>query len=356
MREDRRPPGHDSSASTWDTEIPAAPGMGLGSSEVSTAPRIFDCFSFNDELLLLEFRFRLLDSVVDRFVLVEADTNRQGKPKELHFLKNRDRYQPWLSRISHVVVRDIPPAADPWASEEFQRQAIPRGLEGAESSDIALVSDVDEIPNPATVSELRGMTLENPVGLRVRTTYFCVDLQNPHQQGQIPKACRIGYLADPQALRVEEVTQTLPDAGWHLAWLSREIEPAQKLEAFTPHTELDRPWFKSPQHARRCRDLGVDLFGRFLLYPVPWDELGEPIREFASANPWLIHGPRGPWHTFLARCYMTNIWGARFLPLWLVERHPIAAFPVAATLRAVTFPLRGARRAAARRTRRAAQG
>jgi Glycosyltransferase family 17 len=44
---------------------------------------VIDCFTFNDELVLLEVRLSALDSVVDRFVLVEADLTHQGIPKNL---------------------------------------------------------------------------------------------------------------------------------------------------------------------------------------------------------------------------------------------------------------------------------
>lgn len=310
--------------------------------------RLWDCFTFNDEMLLLEFRLGLLDRVVDRFVLVEADTTHQGEPKELVFAANLDRFARWLPKINHVVVRDMPPATDAWVPENFQRRAIMRGLVDADPWDIALISDVDEIPDPDAVRALKEMSLARPLGLAVRTTYFCVDLKEPNPSGWIPKACRVGDLTDPHAVRDAQDTPALPSAAWHLAWLSTQIDPGTKLERYA-HVEYNTPWFKSARHARRCRELGVDLFGRFVLLPVPWEELGEPIQALATAHPELVHGPRGRWRSLLARCYMTNVWAARFLPLWLTDRHPVFTFMVAGAIRVVSFPIRRLR--ASRRQR-----
>lgn len=45
---------------------------------------IYDCFSFFNELDLLEIRLNVLKDVVDRFVLVEAGETHAGKPKPFY--------------------------------------------------------------------------------------------------------------------------------------------------------------------------------------------------------------------------------------------------------------------------------
>ena len=55
--------------------------------------KVYDCFTFFNELDLLEIRLNELNDVVDYFVLVEATTTYSGKPKELYFQKNKDRYK-----------------------------------------------------------------------------------------------------------------------------------------------------------------------------------------------------------------------------------------------------------------------
>lgn len=53
---------------------------------------IIDCFTFFNELDVLEIRLRELDGVVDRFVLVEATLTHQGKPKPLLYAENKERF------------------------------------------------------------------------------------------------------------------------------------------------------------------------------------------------------------------------------------------------------------------------
>ena len=65
--------------------------------------RVFDAFTFSDELDLLEARLTELDSAVYRHVLVEAPVTFQGGPKPLHYLENRDRFAPWADKIIHVT-------------------------------------------------------------------------------------------------------------------------------------------------------------------------------------------------------------------------------------------------------------
>ena len=45
--------------------------------------KIFDCFMYFDEDLLLDLRLNILDKFVDKFVIVESNLTHTGKLKEL---------------------------------------------------------------------------------------------------------------------------------------------------------------------------------------------------------------------------------------------------------------------------------
>ena len=47
--------------------------------------KIYDCFSYWDEDLLLDLRFNILDKYVDYFVVVEGNKTWQNNPKKLRF-------------------------------------------------------------------------------------------------------------------------------------------------------------------------------------------------------------------------------------------------------------------------------
>ena len=119
-------------------------------------PFTIDCFTFNNELVLLELRLRTLEAVVDRFVLVEATRSHTGRPQALIYEEQAELFSAWSDRIRHVVVRDLPFDPNPWVPERFQRNALSRGLEDAPLDAFVLVSDLDEIPRAAVVAGLQG--------------------------------------------------------------------------------------------------------------------------------------------------------------------------------------------------------
>jgi len=111
----------------------------------------YDCFTFFNELDLLEIRLNVLNDVVDWFVLVEATKTHAGNDKHLLFEQNKERYKDFLPKIIHVIVNDYPNFETSWTYENHQRNCIIRGLSDAKKEDILLISDLDEIPNPDAV-------------------------------------------------------------------------------------------------------------------------------------------------------------------------------------------------------------
>jgi beta-1,4-mannosyl-glycoprotein beta-1,4-N-acetylglucosaminyltransferase len=115
---------------------------------------IYDCFTFFDELELLELRLHELGDVVDKFVWVEATKTHSNKYKPLHYQENRVLFQAFHDQIIHVVVDDMPDSNDSWVLENFQRKCIARGLVNCRPEDFILVSDLDEIPRATTVAKV----------------------------------------------------------------------------------------------------------------------------------------------------------------------------------------------------------
>jgi len=128
--------------------------------------KIYDCFTFANELDVLDIRLHELDALVDTFVLVEAPRTFRGEEKPLQFDLNRERYARFASRIVHIVVSDIPLPVngDRWIPQIYQRRAIVRGLPQCAPDDIVMVSDVDEIPDPALLgAEIDALRRPDPV-------------------------------------------------------------------------------------------------------------------------------------------------------------------------------------------------
>ena len=112
---------------------------------------IYDCFMFSDELDTLEMRLKILDDVVDKFVIVEGTRTQNNKEKKLIFDLNKERYSRWSSRLVHIVVDEWPEYENQWTYEHYQRNCILRGLKECKDSDVIIICDVDEIPNPNAI-------------------------------------------------------------------------------------------------------------------------------------------------------------------------------------------------------------
>jgi len=117
--------------------------------------KIYDCFTFYNELDLLEMRLEILSNSVDFFVLVEANKTHSGKEKELFFQNNKEGFAKFSEKIIHVIVEDMPEVVkgDRWLLENFQREAVSRGLFSCQDDDLIIISDLDEIENPKQIKE-----------------------------------------------------------------------------------------------------------------------------------------------------------------------------------------------------------
>ena len=113
---------------------------------------IYDCFTFFNELDLLEIRLNLLNSIVDYFVLVEGTKTFTNKDKRLEYEINKERFKPFRHKIIHIIVDSYPEyTGNPWEYEFFQRNSIMRGLINCKKNDFVIISDVDEIPAPDVI-------------------------------------------------------------------------------------------------------------------------------------------------------------------------------------------------------------
>ena len=113
--------------------------------------KIFDCFSYLDEDLLLELRLNILNKHIDHFVIVEGNKTWQNNSKKLKFDINK--FQKFKDKIIYIPVEDMPDGDNPYLRENFQRNCILRGLTNAENNDLIIISDLDEIPNPKNLDK-----------------------------------------------------------------------------------------------------------------------------------------------------------------------------------------------------------
>ena len=68
--------------------------------------RVYDCFSFYNEMDMLEIRLNTLKDAIDYYVIAESPLIFQGQEQELFFQNNRERYAEFSNTIFHIVVEN----------------------------------------------------------------------------------------------------------------------------------------------------------------------------------------------------------------------------------------------------------
>jgi len=209
--------------------------------------KIFDCFTFYNELDLLEIRLEEMWNTVDYFVIVEANSTHQNNLKTFYLKDNWMRYEKYHSKIRHILVNDMPMHPNTWVNEQFQRSAIGRGLFDLESNDLVIVSDLDEIPRATTVEHLRTNLVDDRCVLHIPMHCFRFNMimTQPYAMHGKIMVTKGSVFVDAQQER--ELTFNLNNqflrfahAGWDFSYLGNTEFAKNKIKNFA-HAETNIP-------------------------------------------------------------------------------------------------------------------
>ena len=234
--------------------------------------KIYDCFMYFDEDVILDLRLNILNPFIDYFVIVESTFNHKGEKRKLKFdIKKYKKFEKKiiylifdkeLSGIEKVFDTDnegevsrklILNAA---SRENGQRNFISKGLERANEKDLILISDVDEIPN---LEKINWNNLKDQIVLfKQDMFYYKLNLRLPDLIWSGSKACRKKYLKSPQWLRnVKDKKYSffrldtlfsekkyinikfINNGGWHFSNIKTAAEIEYKLKSYLHHREFD---------------------------------------------------------------------------------------------------------------------
>ena len=234
--------------------------------------KIFDCFMYFDEEILLDLRMNILDKYVDYFVIVESTFTHKGEERKLHF--NHKRFEKFENKIIYLVYDEKPKDIkeilkndiEPDISNKFiinallrengQRNFIINGLKDADDDDYILVSDVDEIPN---LEEVDFSKINQKILLfRQDMFYYKFNLNLPNFSWTGTKGCKKRNLISPQWLRNIKDRKynffrfdtffsktkymnikIINNGGWHFTNLKNAKEIEYKLKSYLHHREFD---------------------------------------------------------------------------------------------------------------------
>lgn len=277
---------------------------------------IYDCFTFFNELDLLEARIVELWDVVDYFVINEANQTHQGKEKPLIFRDNRNRYRHYESKIIYLecnfpeqlsdcgnrIFNDI------WRREAYQRKDLERGLVNAKPDDLIIVSDVDEILSADRLREIINIRPRHSLTVfeQIQFEYYVNrKIDAWHNQG--PRMIEYGQLSNPQLLRHSKaaVSKSIPTefltrmharlwnyfnqkmgnpiylakgVGWHFSSLGGWLKWREKVNAFAHEEFKKRPEYDDEEAFRRS------------LYDNGTIISGDDLPKFIKENPQKFGG------------------------------------------------------------------
>ena len=234
--------------------------------------KIFDCFMYFDEEIVLNLRLNTLEKYVDYFVIVESKYNHRGQERELLFKK--EKFKKFKDKIIYLIHDDIPKgiqvindndthAHKSWKyiqnallRENAQRNFIIKGLDKAERNDFILISDVDEIPDLSNVNFNK--TKQKIILFKQDMFYYKFNLRLPNLIWTGTKGCKKKHLISPQwlrnikdrkysVLRIDTFfsntkyidLKIINNGGWHFSNIKTAKEIEHKLKSYLHHREFD---------------------------------------------------------------------------------------------------------------------
>ena len=240
--------------------------------------KLYDCFSYWDEDLLLDLRLNILNDYVDYFVIVEGNKTWQNNPKKLQFDINK--FTKFRDKIIYIPVEDMPDGDNPYLRENFQRNCISRGIISAKDTDFILISDLDEIPNPEKLVNFKKEMRYS--AFKQKHFYYKLNLQSlnhPYWYGS--RICVKKFLKSPQWLRSLKfkkrpfwrmdkfrLNNIIEDGGWHFCNLKNPEELLYKYqnlcETNDPYIfkeKIDEKYLEIEEISKRIEN-GEDIIGR----------------------------------------------------------------------------------------------
>ena len=234
--------------------------------------KIYDCFMYFDEEVVVDVRFNTLNQFVDYFVIVESRFTHKGEARELKF--NHKKFEKFKDKIIYIVDEEIYSLTEKIKiddsedeksrkaifnaayRENGQRNLISKGLAAANKEDFIMISDVDEIPK---LSGLNFNTLKEKIILfKQDMFYYKFNLKLPNFIWTGTKACKKKNLVNPQWLRnIKDrkysffridtffsntkytSIKIINDGGWHFSNIKTPKEIEFKLRSYLHHKDFD---------------------------------------------------------------------------------------------------------------------
>lgn len=201
---------------------------------------IVDAFLFNDEFDMLDIRLAIMDSWVDRFVILEGDRTWSGVPKPWLLSDNLDRYHRYQHKLT-VIPLTVPEDYVNWQCENHSRRSLNIELVNLDPNDTVIHGDLDEVPDVTQLDEIIAAMdhVQRPVSLRMEMYAWRFD-QRLTRDWNGTVIARRHMFQDPQQLykghnvkRKDRSHCALYPrvAGWHWTWIGDDQRIRSKVRS-----------------------------------------------------------------------------------------------------------------------------
>ena len=232
--------------------------------------KIYDCFMYFDEDIVLDVRLNFLNEFVDQFVIIESEYNHRGEKRVPLF--KIDKFKKYKDKIKYILINDIPPGIEIINKEDedvyrksifnaskrenFQRNQILKGLTEANEEDWIIISDLDEIPNLSKIN-LKN-TKDKLIFFNQHMMYYKFNLKLNDYIWVGSKACKMKNLQSPQWIRDIKNKNYgwwridiffsnrkynnilfVEEGGWHFSYLKNPKGIEKKLKSYLHHIDYD---------------------------------------------------------------------------------------------------------------------
>ena len=232
--------------------------------------KIYDCFMYFDEDIVLDVRLNFLNEFVDQFVIIESEYNHRGEKRVPLF--KIDKFKKYKDKIKYILINDIPPGIEiinkgdkdiyrksifnASKRENLQRNQILKGLTEANEEDWIIISDLDEIPNLSKIN-LKN-TKDKLIFFNQHMMYYKFNLKLNDYIWVGSKACKMKNLQSPQWIRDIKNKNYgwwridiffsnrkynnilfVEEGGWHFSYLKNPKGIEKKLKSYLHHIDYD---------------------------------------------------------------------------------------------------------------------
>jgi beta-1,4-mannosyl-glycoprotein beta-1,4-N-acetylglucosaminyltransferase len=262
--------------------------------------KVYDCFTYMNEDVVLDLRLNYLNKFVDKFVIVESLFYHNGKPKKLNF--DIKKFSKFREKIIYLSLNNEPDDVESINKKDsiktknskhilngmrrdiYQRNYILNALKDSEDTDIIFISDIDEIPKLDNF-DMRSINNEI-IFFKQKMFYYKFNLCAQSIDWFGTRACKKMNFFSPQWLRNIKSKKYskwrldtmfsknkysnlkfIDDGGWHFSYLNSPQEIENKLKNYAHYREY------------QLNPLGIDSIRERIINKTSVYNLGEDMKK-----------------------------------------------------------------------------